>query len=89
MYELEFTTYESGFWEETASILRDQLASAYIDLSVTPTQFSTLTERGRNGDHDAYTLGWGMDYPWVTRPRFGGAGPASQKLAKVSIDDRD
>ena len=178
MYELEFTTYESGFWEETAGILRDQLASAYIDLSVTPTKFSTLTERGRNGDLDAYTLGWGMDYPapdnflkllnppqtdtslsapisyvdwdpeeseatqnaadawqqfkdnpdpeggqearneayiameeanwedvvfldiyhpiteamdypWVTRPRFGGAGPASQKLAKVSIDDRD
>ncbi|NHN46146.1 ABC transporter substrate-binding protein [Halostella sp. JP-L12] len=178
MYELEFTTYESGFWEETASILRDQLASAYIDLSVQPTQFSTLIERGRNGDLAAYTLGWGMDYPapdnflkllnppqtdtslsapisyvdwdpeeseaaqqaadawqqfkdnpdpeggqearneaylameeanwedvvflniyhpitegmdyqWVNRPRFGGAGPASQKFANISIDDRE
>jgi peptide/nickel transport system substrate-binding protein len=62
-YEMELTTYQSEFFQEAAGILRDQLASAYIDLSIQPTEFATMTQRGRNGNLEAYTLGWGMDYP--------------------------
>ncbi|WP_121820965.1 ABC transporter substrate-binding protein [Halostella salina] len=63
-YEVTFTRYAgSQFFTDVANILRDQLASAGVQLNLEEAQFSTLTERGRNGDLDMYTLGWGADYP--------------------------
>ncbi|WP_158059424.1 ABC transporter substrate-binding protein [Halorussus halophilus] len=59
-----FTVYQSSpTWEEVAILLRDQLQSAFIDVNVESAPFSTLLERGRNGNLQAYSLGWIMDWP--------------------------
>jgi peptide/nickel transport system substrate-binding protein len=62
-YELELTIYQSEFFSEASGILRDQLASAHVDVQIQQAEFSTLLSRGRNGDLEAYSLGWIMDYP--------------------------
>jgi peptide/nickel transport system substrate-binding protein len=61
-YELELTIYESEFFSEAAGILRDQLASAHVDVHIQQAEFGTLLSRGRNGNLEAYSLGWIMDY---------------------------
>ncbi|NEU59081.1 ABC transporter substrate-binding protein [Halorussus sp. MSC15.2] len=59
-----FTVYQSSStWPELGKLLRDKLASAHIDMSIQKTPFSTLTKRGRQGNLEAYSLGWIMDYP--------------------------
>ncbi|WP_225335423.1 ABC transporter substrate-binding protein [Halomicrobium urmianum] len=60
---VELTIYESEVWSETASILRDQLQSAYVDLEVNQAPLNTLLERGRNGELQMYSLGWVADWP--------------------------
>jgi len=60
---VELTIYEDEVWSETASILRDQLESAYIDLEINQAPFNTLLERGRNGELEMYSLGWVADWP--------------------------
>jgi peptide/nickel transport system substrate-binding protein len=62
-YEFTFTTYESPSWQQMGGILRDQLASCHIDMSLEEAPFSTLIERGHNSNLDAYSLGWIMDWP--------------------------
>ncbi|RDZ42766.1 ABC transporter substrate-binding protein [Haloferax sp. Atlit-10N] len=62
-FEVQWTQYNSNTWEEMASILRDQLASAHINMQIQKADFSTLLERGRNGQLEAYTLGWIADWP--------------------------
>ena len=62
-YKMTLTTYKSATWQQIAQILRDQLASAYIDVSIEQAPFSTLIKRGLNGNLEAYTLGWIMDWP--------------------------
>ncbi|MGM0398879.1 MAG: ABC transporter substrate-binding protein [Halobacteriota archaeon] len=62
-YEVQWTQYQSDTWLEMAQILRDQLASAHIDMQIEQADFSTLLQRGRNGNLEAYTLGWVADYP--------------------------
>jgi len=58
------TVYEgSSTWNDLAVLMRDKLTSAYVDMEVESAPFSTLLERGRNGDLDAYSLGWVMDWP--------------------------
>ncbi|WP_135827337.1 ABC transporter substrate-binding protein [Halorussus halobius] len=58
------TVYESSdTWNDLAVLMRDKLTSAYIDMEVESAPFSTLLERGRNGDLDVYSLGWVMDWP--------------------------
>jgi peptide/nickel transport system substrate-binding protein len=61
--QVQWTQYESDSWREMAQILRDQLASAYIDMQIEQAPFSTLIERGRSGNLEAYTLGWIADWP--------------------------
>ena len=59
-----FTVYQSSpTWEEVGKLLRDQLQSAFIDMTLESAPFSTLLERGRNGNLQAYSLGWIMDWP--------------------------
>ena len=59
-----FTVYESSnTWADFGTLLQDKLASVYIDMEVERAPFSTLLERGRNGDLQAYSLGWVMDWP--------------------------
>jgi peptide/nickel transport system substrate-binding protein len=63
-YQFTMTVYESSdTWEDVAILLRDQLASAHIDMQVESAPFSTLLQRGRNGELEAYSLGWIMDWP--------------------------
>ncbi|MFC6723968.1 ABC transporter substrate-binding protein [Halobium palmae] len=62
--EVTFTMYEgSSAWGDVASIMRDQLASAHINMNIESAPFATLTQRGRQGNLEVYTLGWGADYP--------------------------
>ncbi|SEO59472.1 peptide/nickel transport system substrate-binding protein [Halogranum amylolyticum] len=63
MYEIQWTQYESTTWEDMAKILRDQLQSAHINMSIEKAPFSTLLKRGRNGNMEVYTLGWIADWP--------------------------
>lgn len=62
-YEFTLTTYESETWQQIAGILRDQLAGAHVDMQIEQAPFSTLIERGLNGNLAGYTLGWIMDWP--------------------------
>ncbi|WP_101295063.1 ABC transporter substrate-binding protein [Halegenticoccus soli] len=62
-YQLTFTTYEDPSWQQIGQILRDQLASAYIDMQLEEAPFATLLQRGREGNLQAYSLGWIMDWP--------------------------
>ncbi|WP_435177481.1 ABC transporter substrate-binding protein [Halorussus sp. AFM4] len=59
-----FTVYESSStWPDLGKLLRDKLASAHIDMTIETAPFSTLLKRGRNGNLEAYSLGWLMDWP--------------------------
>ncbi|MFC4451670.1 ABC transporter substrate-binding protein [Halorussus aquaticus] len=63
-YEFTFTIYSgSDTWNQTAQLLRDQLASAHISMNIESAPFSTLLQRGREGNLQAYSLGWVMDWP--------------------------
>jgi peptide/nickel transport system substrate-binding protein len=62
-YEFTFTTYESPTWQQIGQLLRDQLASAFIDMNLEEAPFSTLLNRGRQGNLQAFSLGWIMDWP--------------------------
>ncbi|WP_435180622.1 ABC transporter substrate-binding protein [Halorussus sp. AFM4] len=68
-YEFSLLAYESSnAWGDVARILRDKLASAYIDLRVEVAPFSTLLKRVREGNTDAFTLGWIV--PWAAPDAF-------------------
>lgn len=62
-FRIQWTQYESDTWRQMAGILRDRLASAHIQMEIGQAPFSTLIERGRNGNLEAYTLGWIADWP--------------------------
>ncbi|WP_135827018.1 ABC transporter substrate-binding protein [Halorussus ruber] len=61
--EMTLSVYDATAWFETGKLLRDKLARVGVDVSVERVPFSTIGERGRNGDLDAFTYGWVMDYP--------------------------
>ena len=61
--EVQWTQYSSDTWKEMAQILQQRLSSAYIDMKIEEAEFSTLLERGRSGNLEAYTLGWIADWP--------------------------
>ncbi|MEE6210657.1 ABC transporter substrate-binding protein [Salarchaeum sp. III] len=62
-YEFTMTTYQSDTWSEETKLMRDKLASCHIKMNYESVPFNTLTERGRNGNLEGYTLGWSADYP--------------------------
>jgi peptide/nickel transport system substrate-binding protein len=62
-FSMTFTHYESDVWSDIAETLRQRLSSAYIDMQIEAAQFATLTDRGRQGNLEAYTLGWIADWP--------------------------
>ena len=62
-YSLSWVQYTSDTWLSMAQILRDRLSSAYIDMEIEQATFSTLLKRGREGNTEAYTLGWIADWP--------------------------
>ncbi|MFB6086547.1 MAG: ABC transporter substrate-binding protein [Halodesulfurarchaeum sp.] len=62
-FTIEWTQYTSNAWLSMAKILRDKLANAHIDMQITQADFASLLKQGRNGNLEAYTLGWIADYP--------------------------
>jgi peptide/nickel transport system substrate-binding protein len=60
---MTFTHYTSQTWSEIAQILQGALSEAYIDMNIEEAQFGTLLDRGRQGNLQAYTLGWIADWP--------------------------
>ncbi len=63
-YQFTFTVYQrSNTWPQVGQLLRDKLSSAFIDMNIETAPFSTLLKRGRNGNLQAYSLGWVMDWP--------------------------
>ncbi|WP_435359900.1 ABC transporter substrate-binding protein [Haloarchaeobius sp. DFWS5] len=62
-YEVTFTTYQSDTWQGLGKILRDKLTNAHINMKLEEAPFSTLLNRGRQGNLGAYSLGWIMDWP--------------------------
>ena len=67
-FELGFTIYQSDTWLQTAKLLRDQLASAHIEMTIQQIQFSALLEQVQNGNVEAFTLGWIV--PWAAPDAF-------------------
>ena len=58
-YEFELLAYESSqAWQDVGKLLRNKLASAHVDLSVSVAPFSALLKQVREGNMEAYTLGW-------------------------------
>ncbi|WEL18643.1 ABC-type dipeptide/oligopeptide/nickel transportsystem, periplasmic component [Halorhabdus sp. SVX81] len=62
-YKLDWLQYQSGAWKEMANTIRARLESAYIDMSISDSDFGALLETTQSGNHEAYTLGWVADYP--------------------------
>ncbi|WP_231727941.1 ABC transporter substrate-binding protein, partial [Haloferax profundi] len=62
-YQFTLTSYPSPTNKQIGQLLQDQLGSAHIDLQYEEEPFSTLLNRGRQGNVDAYFLGWVGSYP--------------------------
>lgn len=62
-YQLTFNAYESQTFVDLIEGLADKLRSAHMEISVEPTPFATIIEKGQNGTLQAYTLGWIADWP--------------------------
>jgi peptide/nickel transport system substrate-binding protein len=63
-FSVQWTDYASSdTWTQAGQILRDQLRRAHIDMQIQSADFSTLLQRGRNGQLEVYTLGWIADWP--------------------------
>ncbi|WP_254543900.1 ABC transporter substrate-binding protein [Halomarina pelagica] len=60
---LTFTTYDSGAWHETATLLRSKAASVGLTIEIESAPFPTLVERAMKGSLAAFSFAWTMDYP--------------------------
>jgi len=70
-YELTCTTYQSPTYQEAAGLLRDKLAGNGVTIELEEAQFSTLIQRGYDGDLQMYSLGWGWSWESVAYGHFG------------------
>jgi peptide/nickel transport system substrate-binding protein len=62
-YDLTINAYNAQVYVDIGENLRDKLQAAYINVSVEPTEFATIIQRGQEGSLQAYTLGWIADWP--------------------------
>ncbi|PSQ40057.1 peptide ABC transporter substrate-binding protein, partial [Halobacteriales archaeon SW_12_71_31] len=62
-YNLRWLQYQSPSYEEMANQIRSRLEAAYVDMEVNSADFGPLLSQARNGNVDAFTLGWIADYP--------------------------
>ena len=63
-HEFTLTNYNgSSTNKQIATRLQSTLSAAHIDLQYEEVPFGTLLNRGRNGNLDAYFLGWIASYP--------------------------
>ena len=70
-FELTLTTYESEVFQEFGRLTRDKLSGLGIELELEQAPFSTLIERGMNGDLEFYSLGWTWSWPEADYGLFG------------------
>jgi ABC-type oligopeptide transport system, periplasmic component len=82
-FELSVHSNSASYWESFAGELADQLETAHVDMSFHEVDSKTLGEMGRDGELEAYIIGWGADWPSAdsmlqlidpprTRPEAGG-----------------
>lgn len=70
-FEMTLTTYESEVFQEAGRNLRDRLDGIGVSLQLEETPFSTLQERGENGNLDFFSLGWTWSWPAADYGMFG------------------
>jgi ABC-type transport system substrate-binding protein len=63
-YTLTWTQYNSDTWRTIAERLKGALSDVHVELRIEVVGFGELLSRGRNGDLEAYTLGWAADLPY-------------------------
>ena len=71
-FEMEITVYEtSPAFQEMAELVREKLSGLGVDANSQATQFSTLQDRGEDGDLEMFSLGWIWSWPDVAYGHFG------------------
>lgn len=65
---INLTTYQDETFIQAAELTREKLAGTPIDISLEQAPFTTLQDRGDDGDLQAYSLGW--TWSWVS-PAYG------------------
>lgn len=71
-FELTAATYESApEYGEMAELIRQKLGDLPVEITNNETQFSTLQDRGEDGDLEMYSLGWVWSWPDVAYGHFG------------------
>ncbi|WP_049926243.1 ABC transporter substrate-binding protein [Halopiger goleimassiliensis] len=68
-FELTANTYASApEYADLADLIRQKLSGLGVEIQIEETQFSTLQDRGEDGDLEMYSLGW--TWSWVD-PAYG------------------
>ncbi|WP_137289602.1 ABC transporter substrate-binding protein [Natronorubrum halophilum] len=71
-FEMTVSTYEtSPAFQELGELLREKLAGLGVDANTENIQFSTLQDRGEDGDLEMFSLGWIWSWPDVAYGHFG------------------
>ncbi|ELY51028.1 ABC transporter substrate-binding protein [Natronococcus jeotgali] len=71
-FEMTAATYESApEYAEMAELIRQKLGDLPVEINNNSTQFSTLQDRGEDGDLEMYSLGWVWSWPDVAYGHFG------------------
>ncbi|MFB6095992.1 MAG: ABC transporter substrate-binding protein [Haloferacaceae archaeon] len=61
--EVTWTHPPNATLRSMGKIIRDQVSPAYVDVTLESAGLSAMVKRGRQGNLDAFALGWGADYP--------------------------
>ncbi|OAQ52813.1 peptide ABC transporter substrate-binding protein [Natrinema mahii] len=71
-FEMEATVYKtSPTFQDMADELARRLSGIGVDLNTKTTEFSTLQDRGEDGDLEMFSLGWIWSWPDVAYGHFG------------------
>ncbi|MFC4544294.1 ABC transporter substrate-binding protein [Halosolutus amylolyticus] len=71
-FEMEITVYEtSPAFQDMAEQVREKLSGLGVNVTSQSTQFSTLIDRGEDGDLEMFSLGWIWSWPDVAYGHFG------------------
>jgi len=70
-FELTLTTYDDAAFQEAAELTRQKLAGTGVDFDIEEAPFSTLQDRGEDGDLEMWTLGWIWSWEDVAYGHFG------------------
>lgn len=62
-YEVVFTVYQNSAWKRIATLLRDKLTAAHIDLTIQQIAFSTVLTRAADGKIDMFSFADSLEWP--------------------------